>query len=105
MSVEEKMYSLVEMYEGSGQSLREFCEAHDLKRTTFYYWLKKKRGLTRKATKAGNVGGFVKVSKPKASVIPAGLAVEVSYGNGVQLKASCRSISEVRALVTLLSDV
>ncbi len=105
MSVEEKMYGLVDLYEEGGQSMREFCEEHGLKRTTFYYWLKKKRGLTRKAIKPEQVGGFVKITKPKESVIPEGLAVEVSYGNGIQLKASCRNMTEVRALVTLLSDV
>ena len=42
-SREEKMFSLVELYQQGDQTRRFFCEAHDISLSTFGYWQRKYR--------------------------------------------------------------
>ena len=39
----DQMFPLMERYNSSGQSIKEFCVQHGLNEGTFHYWLKKYR--------------------------------------------------------------
>ncbi len=53
MSLQEKMFSLVEEYHQSGLSAKVFCEEKGIASSRFYYWIRKKRNQ--------NKTGFIKI--------------------------------------------
>ena len=71
---EEQIFGLLEEYEASGYTVKEFCEVSDLNEATFYSWLRKYRLRVEEEPK-----GFAPI-EVVSSVVPAregGLFAEV----------------------------
>lgn len=41
---QQTMFALIETWQGSGQTQKEFCQSHGLAYSAFHYWYKKYRG-------------------------------------------------------------
>ena len=61
-------------YKASGQSRREFCEAHGINLTTFHGWFKPLKGA--------KTGAFVEMKVPVLHRAP----IEVRFTNGVRVE-------------------
>jgi hypothetical protein len=73
---------LVEEQSHSGKTLREFCEAHQVKRNIFYYWKQKFRGLAGKGLKSDGLSGrFISLKREVNSRLP-----RIYLPNGVQIE-------------------
>lgn len=96
MDKREDMLLLMEEFENSGQTQKEFSATLGMGFPKFNYWyrkLKKEKG-------AGGAAGFVRVdtAEPEA----AGRApLELEYPNGVKLKLSSGDLSLVSHLIRL----
>lgn len=79
------MFSLVEQYRNSGQTRQDFCREHQLKLSTFAYWITRSNRAGREQS-----GGFIAVDCFPNTDVKA-TAIEILYPNGVKLSASsCR---------------
>ena len=74
----DEMRPIIEKWEVSGLTKKEFCKQQDLAPSVFYYWYKKYKS-------AGSAGGFIPI-KIKNSIQESHL--EILYPNGVKLKLS-----------------
>jgi len=75
MSLQEKMFALVDEYHQSGLSAKLFCEEKGIAPSRFYYWIRKKRDQ--------NKTGFIKITTDaKITSVP----VELIYHNGDHLQ-------------------
>lgn len=93
MELAERMRSLVEAFHQSGMTQKDFAASHDMGFHKFNYWVRKLRD------EALHKNGFVKV---KPSVSPSGSDfVEISYPNGVVIKAAKSDISFIRQLISV----
>jgi hypothetical protein len=68
---EEQILAILEEYEKSGFTQKEFCEVSDINEVTFYSWLKKYR------PKQDDVKGFATIEVVNAPVPKAQLFAEV----------------------------
>src|SRR5690606_4966321 len=80
---------LVEDYHNSGKSQKLFCLDHELKPSTFSYWIRKKRMMDTPED------GFVKIETTALS--HAGL--EVIFPNGVKVKDSKSDLAFITQLI------
>ena len=92
MEQQEKMFVLVDEFQESGQSQKEFCLEQGIKTSTFSYWIKKRR-MSREPHNA-----FLRL-ETKASVLEE--KVEIIEPNGVRLKTNQRNFSVIGALIRL----
>lgn len=74
----EEMYPIIETWQRSGKSKIDFCRAHGIIKSVFFYWCKKYR-------EENQEGGFIplSVSPPSTTQMP---CIEILYPNGVTLK-------------------
>lgn len=91
-----EMFTLIENWQKSDTSQKEFCTQHDLRSHVFYYWLNKYK-RTRSATGRGFVP--VEISTGEAQPKDQG-EIQIQYPNGVMviLRESV-NISRLRALI------
>ena len=75
----EDMFPLIEQYLDSGQKQAEFCQAHDLPKSVFAYWLARYR-----AVPASSTEGFVEVVRAERGTAATG--IELEYPNGVKIR-------------------
>lgn len=92
MEQQEEMFALVESYQQSSQSQKEFCQEQGIKPSTFSYWIKKKR-LSEKPSV-----GFIKIDTTPALEEN---HLEILYPNGVRLKIKEKDLSVISALIRL----
>ncbi|HLS12683.1 MAG TPA: hypothetical protein VK050_11015 [Flavobacteriaceae bacterium] len=88
MSLQEKMFALVEEYHQSGISAKLFCERKGIKSSRFYYWIRKKKDQDK--------SGFIKIST--ATEIKS-LPVELIYPNGVRLQLPASDLDVITELI------
>ncbi len=91
MSKEQEMFALIEEFESSALSGREFCNIKGLVPSTFYYWKKKKYGHDSNT-------GFVTIN-PVSSCVA--MEVELIFPNGVQLRMNGSDPELIAKLVQL----
>jgi len=75
----ENMFPLIEQYLDSGQKQDDFCQAHDLPKSVFAYWLARYRAAADSSTE-----GFVEVVPPERGTATAG--IELEYPNGLKIR-------------------
>jgi hypothetical protein len=73
----EKYFPLIESYSTSGLSVKQFCEEHQLKECTYWYWKKKHQEQTKPSIK-----GFAPllIEQKKSAA-----AVSIIYADGTRL--------------------
>lgn len=92
----EKMFSLVDQYRSSGLSIKVFSEQNNIKRTTFIYWIQKKR----QSEKKDNIGNFLPINIPFSKV--KNVPIEILYPNGVKILLDNPDKEQLREYVNLL---
>jgi hypothetical protein len=75
------MFSLIEIWKGSGKTQQEFCKEKDIAYSKFHYWLKKYTGHG--STPDASSGFMAITVKNRTSVRDGGL--EVIYPDGRRL--------------------
>jgi transposase-like protein len=92
MSHSEQMYKIVEDYQNSGKTQKEYSQVVGIGKSKLNYWVRKWQSL-----QSQPVNGFVKIE--------AGFAreegVEITYPNGVKLKADKADLSMISQLIRL----
>lgn len=93
---ERKMFALVDQWRASDYLRAEFCRLHQLKVSTFSYWVTRKNKADRETA-----GGFVVVESGEAASapVPQPAQVEVVYPNGVRLRTASADSEFVRNLI------
>ena len=93
---QKEMFTLIEQWEKSVTSQKEFCTQHDLRPHVFYYWLNKYKRM-RSTSRSGFVP--VEISAGEAQPKDQG-EIQIQYPNGVMviLRESV-NISRLRALI------
>jgi transposase-like protein len=76
MRTQETMFKIVEEYEKSGLSQKQFARQHELNLSTFTYWIRKKRLHQ-------SLGGFKEVLPGDDSE-----CLEICYPNGIRVRTS-----------------
>jgi len=78
MRTQETMFKIVQEYEKSGLSQKQFAAERELKLSTFTYWIRKMRNSQ------SSVGGFKEVLPGGDS----GELMEICYPNGIRVRTS-----------------
>lgn len=91
MSSPEEMFKLIEDYQNSGKSQKEFCGEAGIKPSTFSYWVRKKR------LKETSENGFIKIDTSSASLEN----LEICYPNGVKIKINRKDIALINQLIRI----
>lgn len=93
MKLEEQMYRLVEDYQRSGKTQKQFCHSAGIGLAKLNYWVSKHRAHHQQP-----VAGFVQVAP-----LPAGQEqrLEIVYPNGVRLEATGADLSLISQLIRL----
>lgn len=94
MNLEEEMYQLVEDYQNSGKTQKEYSREAKIGYAKFNYWVCKYRALH--PTPAP---GFIKIEALQDNQQPQDL--EVLYPNGVKLKITGADLSLLSQLIRL----
>jgi transposase-like protein len=92
MELRAQMFELVEQYEQSGKSQKQFCQAAGIGLAKLNYWIREYRNRRQPPA------GFIRIDAPPANQPP---ELEVCYPNGVRLKASGADLSLVSQLIRL----
>jgi len=87
MRTQETMFKLVEEYENSGLTQKEFARQHEIKLPTFTYWLRKKRSTA--------ASGFLELRPPQELDD----CLEIHYPNGVRIRT--RRLDLIGTLIRL----
>ena len=91
MSLPEEMFKLIEDFQNSSLSQKEFCREFGIKPSTFSYWVRKKR------FKEANGNGFIKIDTSSAS----SENLEICYPNGVIIRVHKKDIALVNQLIRI----
>jgi len=86
------MFSLIEKWQQSDQTQKDFCRGHDVKLATFHYWQKKYRNQNQK-----DISGFIPMEISSSDV----RTVEIRYPNGVILQLPALDLKLLKQLVNL----
>lgn len=92
----QKMFALVEQFQQSGTSRREFCLEHDMPTSTFGYWIR--RYQNSRGTDSGT--RFIPIDL-SGSTPPAPNDVEIHYPNGVRISVPSRDPAWIGQLIRL----
>ena len=87
MSTSHSKYELIRQYRKSGLSVSQFCDQHDLNRTTFYGWIRK----------YSQNSGFAEI-KPKPM---ANSQVELCFPNGIKVILPGFDIDQIKVLLSI----
>lgn len=88
------MFELIQEWEVSGLSKKDFCHNHGIIRSNFYYWFKKWKNSKSEARE-----GFLEITPGKTDAFHA--QYRLKYPNGVQLEVSGIGLTQLAALVNL----
>jgi hypothetical protein len=91
MNKQEQMYHLVSEYHQSGQSAKSFCEAKQIKHSTFQYWVHKEK----RSKEAAFVP--IKTENPYTGQN----TIELVYPNGVKLRLEHFDLDQIGRLINL----
>jgi hypothetical protein len=80
-TLQQLMFSLIEVWHGSGKSQLEFCKEKDIAYSKFHYWLKRYRS---QSSLTETASGFVPVSVKRQAVGRTG-SLELVYPDGRRL--------------------
>lgn len=83
-------FDLIARWQESGLNQKAFCAQHDVKLSTFQYWM----GKYRKANQE-NIGGFVPL-RTEASGL-----TEIIYPNGVRIVLAAHDQARIAQLIAL----
>src|SRR5699024_3225387 len=89
------MYGLVEQWKSSAQPRKVFCQHHDLKLSTFAYWIAKKKRMEEPS------GGFLPIEV--GTDLP--LQITITYPNRVRISVDSADARLISWLITLWRDV
>ena len=92
MSYSEQMFKIVEDFQNSGKTQKEYSQASGIGKSKLNYWVRKWQSLQTQA-----VSGFVKIET--GSDREGGF--EITYPNGVKLKAAKADLSMISQLIRL----
>lgn len=92
MNRQEEMNLLIEQQRSSGQSAKQFCEEHDIKYSTFNYWIRKKK------QNVDNSFIPIQMMRPAASQN----GVDLFYPNGVRLHLRQFELGQIHQLLKLV---
>lgn len=96
-SRQEKMFSIIESWQESGLSKKQFCAEQSISQPVFYYWMKKYREQHFQAPE-GFIPVCVQNEVPRSNGI-----VEILYPNGVRLLLPGETdLGVVRSLIGLM---
>ncbi len=91
------MFPLINKWQASGISLKEFCNNHNLSVHIFYYWLRKYKQQHNSLST-----GFIPV-EVNAVEEPSKTEVQILYPNGVQITLSDQvSTPRIKALINAI---
>lgn len=74
------MFSLIEIWKGSGKTQQEFCKEKDIAYSKFHYWLKK---YNAHGSTPDSSSGFVAITVNRTKALGSGL--ELVYPDGRRL--------------------
>jgi len=88
----QRMFALIDQWRASGQRRDEFCRQHQIKVSTFSYWVTRKNRADK-----DNPGGFIRIETSGSS--PSQDLVEIIYPNGVRLRIGGVNRSVISSLI------
>ncbi len=88
----QEMFALIEQWQESNQSQKDFCQEHEIKLATFHYWQKKYR-----QREQDNRSGFI----PKEISSSGARVVEIRYPKGMILQLPALDLKLLKQLVNL----
>ena len=88
----QRMFALVDQWRTSGQRRHEFCRQHQIKVSTFSYWVTRKNRADKEQP-----GGFVTIETAGSS--PSPNLVEIIYPNEVRLRVAGANRSLINQLI------
>ncbi len=88
----QRMFALIDQWRASGKRRDEFCRQHQIKVSTFSYWVTRKNRADRELP-----GGFVRIESAGSSTSPD--HVELIYPNGVRLRIGRANRSVISTLI------
>ena len=93
----DEMFRMVELWKSSKMSRNNFCTHHNLRRTTFYYWVKKYEREMQHVS-----SDFISLEvKREEPIISSGISLE--YPNGIKVHLSDDiELSTLQKLITLI---
>lgn len=94
MTKQDQMFSLLEAYEQSNQTIFAFCTARDLKVPTFHYWRRKFRA----AQSASQ--SFIPIAPPQSTSTER-FTFRIAYPNGVNIHLPTADIALIAQLIRL----
>jgi hypothetical protein len=92
MKLQEQMFQLVEEYQQSGRSQKEFCSQQGISLAKLNYWISKYRQERQPSA------GFFKIDTIPA---PVQQPLEICYPNGVKLTTTGADLSLLSQLIRL----
>ncbi len=90
----QRMFALIDQWRASGQRRDEFCQQHQIKVSTFSYWVTRKNRADKESP-----GGFVRIETSGSS--PSQDLVEIIYPNGVRLSVAGTNRSLISQLIRI----
>ena len=90
----QRMFALIDQWRASGQRRDEFCRQHQIKVSTFSYWVTRKNRADKE-----HPGGFVRIETSGSS--PSQDLVEIIYPNGVRLSVAGTNQSLISRLIRI----
>lgn len=80
LELRRQMFEMIEHWQQSGLTKKEYCQQQSIKHHSFYYWYKCYR--TEHENAGNNSGGFAKLKIEKPAVAS---SVEIHFPDGVRL--------------------
>lgn len=99
---EEKMFALVEAWRESGKTRKQFCNDHNIKVSTFAYWITRKHKIERSGNGQGHEyspPGFLSVDVSGSGHRTT--SVDIHYPNGVRLSVPMGETALISDLIRL----
>lgn len=93
MTKAQKMFELVDQYHNGGKTRKEFCTGHNLKESTFAYWITRRRKADQPQ------GGFTALDISQPSTCNE--SVELIYPNGIRVVVPAGDLVAVTRLIRL----
>lgn len=88
MTLQQTMYALIEAQRQSGQSITDFCAAHQLTYAKFHYWCK------RQAAEGELSGGFIQLNPNNNKGVLPPEALTLHLPDGSRLSGSARQLAQ-----------
>lgn len=92
MSYSEQMYKVVEDYQNSGKTQKEYSQIAGIGKSKLNYWVRKWQSL-----QTHPVNGFIKIETATTSEE----SFEITYPNGVKVRADKADLAMISQLIRL----